>query len=647
MPSIGVICPNERILDNVMKAAEELNLVEQVSAKVGNVWDAIGIVEEMQQHGVEVFVARGSTADFLIRSITHLTVVPITISCRDLQDLVREAQKLTGLSSPRIAVMSVRVMNEDVELYARALGVDMTLYPIIGTPESIDKALDEVELNGADVVVGGYMTTAMAKSEGFLAMHLPTGVETLKLVLAEAAKMVRAIKLEQARTKRFETMIRHIREGFLFVEATGRIRIVNPAAEFMLGRPAAELTASRIGDVLPLPGIDDCLINLAEPVEELVSAGDATLIATIIPAHVGEEPSGIIVTLQETSRISQMDTRIRRSLNVKGLAAPYRFDDLWGGSTAIREAKRLAAEYAGVDSTVLIFGETGTGKELFAQSIHNAGRCAGGPFVAVNCAALPPSLLESELFGYEEGAFTGANRRGKTGLIELAHNGTLFLDEVSEMDQYGQVRLLRFLQERQIMRLGGDKYIPVQVRVVAATNRDLAAMVAAREFREDLFYRLKVLTLNVPPLRERLGDITLITEKMRQRWEADLGHKIRFAPEVIALLRNHHWPGNVRELANVVENLAVASRLRAVTVDMAKRMLAHRPPAPASPPLDGAAPVQGKDREAKDMHPERRAIVRAMGQAEGNQTRAAALLGMHRSTLHRKMLMYGIRFEAH
>jgi len=367
-----------------------------------------------------------------------------------------------------------------------------------------------------------------------------------------------------------------------------------------------------------------------ETVDEIVSLGDATFLASIVPAHVGHDLSGAIVTLQETNRITELDAKIRKDLRAKGLIATYRFEDIKGSSAAICETKRLAARYAATDSTILIYGETGTGKELFAQSIHNASRAANGPFVAVNCAALPPSLLESELFGYEEGAFTGANRKGKAGLFELAHDGTLFLDEISEMDQYGQVRLLRFLQEKQIMRLGGDKYLPVRVRVVAATNKDLRQAVSEGKFREDLFYRLKVLSLSIPPLRQRGDDIALLAKSMLAEWSRRLGGKIILSPDAWNVMRAHTWPGNVRELVNVTENLTVLAHDGRIAMDDVAGIL-HQEQTPGH--LAAPAP-KGGDEEVERI---RQALV----EANGRYSVAAKKLGMHRSTLYRKVGKHG------
>lgn len=216
----------------------------------------------------------------------------------------------------------------------------------------------------------------------------------------------------------------------------------------------------------------------------------------------------MVCTFADSGRIQRAEQRLRHQMRNKGFVARYDFENILTDDPAMLTLKSLAQTYAAANATVLIQGETGTGKELFAQGIHHASRRAEGPFVAINCAAIPESLLESELFGYEEGAFTGARRSGKAGMFELAHQGTLFLDEVGELPLPLQARLLRVLQEREVVRLGGTQVIPVDVRILCATHRDLDRSVAAGAFRQDLLYRLNVLSLNVPPLRERRGDIT-------------------------------------------------------------------------------------------------------------------------------------------
>ncbi|MBC7335917.1 MAG: sigma 54-interacting transcriptional regulator, partial [Clostridia bacterium] len=308
--------------------------------------------------------------------------------------------------------------------------------------------------------------------------------------------------------------------GILAVDQQGRISLCNPVAAQVLGlpnkevlhQPLAEVTAHNpylakvYGDGRPAGG-------------ELHKLGDVSVVANRVPIRVGRETIGTVVTFQDVTRIIQLEAKIRRELYQKGLVARFTFEDIIGQSEAIREAVEKAKRYALTDSTVLLSGESGTGKELFAQSIHAFSRRSGGPFVAVNCAALPENLLESELFGYEEGAFTGAKKGGKLGLFELAHGGTIFLDEIGEMTLPLQARLLRVLQEKEVMRLGGSRVIPVDVRVIAASNKNLQQAVQEGTFRADLFYRLNVLCLKVPPLRARKDDIPLLVDHFIKRYQ--------------------------------------------------------------------------------------------------------------------------------
>ncbi|WPC44603.1 sigma-54 interaction domain-containing protein [Clostridium sp. JS66] len=257
------------------------------------------------------------------------------------------------------------------------------------------------------------------------------------------------------------------------------------------------------------------------------------------------ENIGFCFNLQEVTYIKQLEQNLSKKLRNKGLVAKYNFDYIKTCSISMKECINLARKIASSDLTVLIIGESGTGKELLAQSIHNASPRAKQPFVAINCAALPENLLESEFFGYEGGSFTGALKEGKIGLFEQANNGTIFLDEIGDMPLSLQARILRVLQERQVMRIGSQSVIDINVRVISATNRKLMEMVDHGKFREDLFYRLNVLPINIPPLRERKDDIISTMEDFITRKE------LKISDEVKNVLLNYRWPGNVRELQNV------------------------------------------------------------------------------------------------
>jgi len=265
-----------------------------------------------------------------------------------------------------------------------------------------------------------------------------------------------------------------------------------------------------------------------------------------------------VLTLHEVTRIQASESKIRSSFYQKGLYARYQFKDVIGDSSVMQQVIARARTYAGHDSNLLIYGETGTGKEVFAQSIHNYSKRSKGPFVSINIASIAPSLLESELFGYVDGAFTGARKGGKPGLFELAHQGTLFLDEIGELAPEIQSRFLRVLQEREIMRIGDDKIIPIDVRIISATNRDLFQQTLSGSFRQDLYYRIHVVGLRIPPLRARAEDVAQIFEHYLQRFAGQAGRQAVLTDAAKELLTANAWPGNIRQLRNLAEVVAYA-----------------------------------------------------------------------------------------
>lgn len=233
-----------------------------------------------------------------------------------------------------------------------------------------------------------------------------------------------------------------------------------------------------------------------------------------------------------------------------------------------KKAIQKVKKYSQVDSTILLTGETGVGKEVFAHLIHSFSKRSEGPFVAVNCAAIPENLLESELFGYVEGAFTGAKKGGKTGLFELAHQGTIFLDEIGELAESLQAQLLRVLQEGEVMRLGDERVIPINIRVIAASNRDFEKMVEEGRFRADLYYRLNILDIPIPSLRERIADIPLLCNFFIEELEPGIRRNIRgFTADAMKILQNYHWPGNIRQLRNIVERAMILSPDKVIDSD--------------------------------------------------------------------------------
>ena len=350
----------------------------------------------------------------------------------------------------------------------------------------------------------------------------------------------------QTLERRLGALVQLSDEGLLGINADGEILECNFQAADILQKPRGQLLRSRLPELLPPEMAEHCRTQQT-PISRVISFPGGTYTVRMTPITLGTQYLGAYVTFS----LPEPDSPPRaKPASGKGRVAKYRFSDICGGSAQIRQTVELARKMARTESSVLITGEIGTGKELFAHAIHNSSPWAAAPFVAINCAALPDSLLESELFGYEDGAFTGARKGGKAGLFELARSGSIFLDEIEGMAPGTQLKL-RVIQEREMMRVGGDRVIPIDVRIISASNQDLTAMMEEGRFRSDLFYRVSTLPLDLPPLRRCREDILTLIEEFK----STLRLAFVLTEETKALLLRYSWPGNIRELRNCVEYL--------------------------------------------------------------------------------------------
>jgi len=343
-------------------------------------------------------------------------------------------------------------------------------------------------------------------------------------------------------------LMTHYKRGIIGFSPKGVILNFNSVAEKTLGRDRSLVIGKNILSLFPEPIIRETIRNLKPMQGKQIRINGIDL---IIDLNIGVVSSTKICYLVfEPVRESAIRLPDYKSQAIgHGYVAKYTFNDIVTRNDEMKNIIRIAELNAEADSSVLILGESGTGKELFAQAIHNASKRRDNPFVAINCAAVAESLLESELFGYDDGAFTGARRGGKKGLFELAHSGTIFLDEIGEMQVHLQARLLRVLQEKEITHIGGNRVISVDVRVIAATNSDISRLIQTGAFRKDLFYRLNVITLTLPSLRERKEDIPLLVEEFKRQMEAVFS----IHPQVMIEFMNYDWEGNIRELRNCIE----------------------------------------------------------------------------------------------
>lgn len=365
-----------------------------------------------------------------------------------------------------------------------------------------------------------------------------------------------------------DTLFENLNEGIITYDQYGIIKDNNSNASRLIDIDAQNLTGEKIKDIIP---IKENELFLSDAKERVLKIRGNDIIVAIVPAkNVGLNDGGIII-LKKFSDVEKKMHEHRKTVIGKGHKTKYTLNDIIGSSPEIKKCKQTAIRMAKSESAVLITGESGTGKELFAHIIHNNSNRKDNQFVAVNCSSFPENLLESELFGYEDGAFTGSKKGGKPGLFEIAHGGSLFLDEIGEMPMHLQNRLLRVLQEHEVMRIGGDNVINIDVRIITATNIDIENRIKNGKFRKDLYYRLNVLPLIIPPLRERKDDIFEILEYYKKKYKG----KFTLANEVKCLFKDYNWEGNVRQLKNYIEYFANLDKLTIETEDIPMNIIQH------------------------------------------------------------------------
>lgn len=461
-----------------------------------------------------------------------------------------------------------------------------------------------------------------------------------------------AAELEDVKSLKstLESLLDTIFDCIIVVDKEGRITMLNQAYQEMLGVTEEQSIGHHVTEVLENSRMHIVVQTGKAEICELWRVRGHDCVVTRKPIYKDGEIVGavgkiVFRDIQDLKVLAKKISNLQSELEYykeelrKVQGGTYTMESIIGNSERMTWLKAISAKAAKGSSTVLIQGESGTGKEVFAQAIHSASSRCHGPFIKINCAALPENLLESELFGYDEGAFSGARKGGKPGKFELASGGTIFLDEIGDMSLSMQAKLLRVLQEKEIDRIGGTKTVKIDVRVIVATNRDLEDMVEKGVFRKDLYYRINIVTLLIPPLRERKEDILLLSKALLDKINSRVQHSIQgIMPEALKLLVEYDWPGNVRELENVLE--------RAVNLldDEVHIMPEHLPPAfkkmrlfKEKEPLDNARQLAGIVAET-----EKQAIYRALETAGGNRSKAAQILGIQRSAFYQKLQKYGI-----
>ena len=543
MLPILLLSPMQSISDIAPEVARELGIQIHIETS-----DDASALERVRRHPeIEVVVTRGGLAE-LVRQIPGVSVVEIAMS---LNELLSNLSELTAKGLKRIGIVSRANLFSGAVGDFRILDAQVSIRPQ-ADEAGIQSTIRQLVAEGYEAIIGCRVAFRTARDLGVEAVFLEGGPVSIRTALQEAMRLLKAKEREQLQAAQLAAIIDNIDEAVIAVTPEHEVSFFN--------RHARRLCA--ISPASPPDFKHALAVFDSGEKEQITTINGNSVIARSIPLEFNKAVRGKVLTLHEVARIQASESKIRSSFYQKGLYARYQFKDVIGDSPVMQQVLARARTYAGHDSNLLIYGETGTGKEVFAQSIHNFSKRSKGPFVSINIASFPPSLLESELFGYVDGAFTGARKGGKPGLFELAHQGTLFLDEIGELAPEIQSRFLRVLQEREIMRIGDDKIIPIDVRIISATNRDLFQQTLSGSFRQDLYYRIHVVGLRIPPLRARADDVPQIFEHYLQRFAGQAGRHAELTDEARELLKANSWPGNIRQLRNLAEVVAYSESER-------------------------------------------------------------------------------------
>ena len=610
---------------SMMEAASQLFAEQypEINIACGLLSEGVKLAAQLAKSGTDIIITRGGTADGIREAGLPVTVVEVPVTALDVINTIVKAKKYGS----RIGTVSFNIMLPGVSALRDLLGVDLRLYPMVDEHQA-DTLVRQAFADGADAVVGGYITVQAAQKLGKPGVLIDSSLDSLRYAADEARRIAHAQDLERSKASLVRAIIDYAHDGIIAIDQDRRVTVFNPAAAKLSGLVPSAVIGKPPSHRLTALGLEKMLTAPADELGQITNANGLDILCNKVRLKAGGKTVGAVATFQDVTHIQRMEARVRKTIYAGGHVATARFDTIVANSEAMQKCIETAQAYAKTDSSVLILGETGSGKEVFAQSIHNYSRRYSGPFVAINCAALPGQILESELFGYAGGAFTGASAKGKPGLFETAHGGTLFLDEIAEMDPSLQGKLLRALQEKKIMRLGSDKVVHVDVRVIAATNQNLKTMVRENRFRSDLYYRLNVLKLAIPPLRERPADIGPLAELFLSEAAPDQPPQLTTA--ALEELGRYSWPGNVRELKSIAERLAAVHDGTKIDARLVQSVLDDDEPAATALPF---AP--------KDVF-ERANIIAALQAEHYNYEAAAKRLGISRATLWRKRRQLGL-----
>ncbi|AGF58754.1 transcriptional regulator with PAS, ATPase and Fis domain [Clostridium saccharoperbutylacetonicum] len=583
----------------------------------------IEIANQFVTEGAKIIITRGKNLSLLRQNINTI-LIDVRYTYEDIYFSLKEAKNYSN----KIAYIGFDLAY-DVAAKFKAISKEDFLLIQPDSVSHVDEVVKKYSDNGIEVFIGGITVANSAKKYGVKSIMIDVDEISLDIALNEAISL---LNFELERRKNYETITQILNsttEGIIGIDQYSRIRYINDRAKKFI---TDENNNVLVDEIVNLPVVKNTIKHGTAKYNELLKIGNTSLILNSRPLKIDNNIFGAVASIQKSDYVQSAEKEIRKNLNTKGHIAKKNFNDIIGKSKILTKAIDKAKKFAKSDSTILITGPSGAGKEIFAQSIHNYSNRHNEPFVAINCAALPKSVLESELFGYVKGAFTGARPEGKTGIFELAHNGTVFLDEIGETSQDIQVKLLRVIQEKEVIRIGDDKVIPVNVRIISATNKNLLERIEKNEFREDLYYRLCVLELRLPSLDQRKDDIPLLIK----HFISNNAPGTKITNEALQLLGSFPYAGNIRHLQNTVERLIVMCENNIIDENLIYEVLDLNPNDLEKKFIQEFSEDQNNT-ISEIGKIENQLIKDALKKYNGNKTKVARELGMSYTTLWRRL----------
>lgn len=546
MEKIALIAPVYSVYEKALEIKEKKNL-DNLKVYHASLEDGLVLAKQLEHRGVRVIISRGGTYQ-MIKDVVKLPVIEIKTTTYDLVEAIKDIKKKDNIAivGYPIVISGFRYINDILEKPIKIIEIN--------SKKDIKEAIEIARKDGIQTFIGDSTVVEISKKFNCDGILLSSTKGSIDFAIKDAYNVLYMTHALNRKNEELLAMIDNVHDGIIIIDNELDIVNINKKAQQVVGNMDKNLKGKDVELVISSTKLPEVIKTKKAIIGEIQNINGKKILTNRVPIFIEDELIGAIATFKPIGEVLENEIQVRKELNKKGFVAKYKFENIIHESKIMKSCINKSKIFSKNNAPIYIHGETGVGKELIAQSIHNESLRKSRPFVAINCAALPSSLIESELFGYEEGAFTGAKKKGKMGVFELAHKGTLFLDEITELPLDLQGRLLRVLQESEVIRIGGERVINVDVRLITASNKDLLELVKDGKFREDLYYRIHVLSLKIPPLRERGEDIIVLSNYFLDKFASKYKTKrIKLTNNIKDMLLNYSFNGNVRELENLME----------------------------------------------------------------------------------------------